>query len=193
MIRLGRPSTSRVDSIERSCRELVVTYREIGATANDRLPPGYRHDRASVPIGQGAEVFERGRDALRAWAAHAGIGATVTPRHAPVEPGVTVVVTVPLGPVTVVAPCRIVAVIDTDDAFGFAYGTLPGHPEQGEESFTVRKGTEGNVNFEIVAFSRPSDPLVRIAGPLSRLIQRRATTGYLEGVRRFVDSHQSGQ
>ena len=71
---------------------------------------------------------------------------------------------------------------DTDDTFGFAYGTLPGHPEQGEESFTIRKGTEGNVIFEIVAFSRPSDPLVRMAGPLSRLIQRRATAGYLGGL-----------
>ena len=105
----------------------------------------------------------------------------------------TVIITVPLGPITVIAPCRIVSVIDTKGAFGFAYGTLPGHPEQGEESFTVRRDTEDNVIFEIVAFSRPNDPLVRISGPLSRLIQRRATAGYLEGVRRFVSSRLSAK
>src|ERR1700722_8466535 len=121
MIRLGRPSASVVESIELSHQALAVTYSEVGATADDRLPPGYRHDRASVAIGFGPAVFDRGRDALRAWVAHTGIGATVTPRNNPIELGVTVIVTVPLGPITVVAPCRIVSVIDTEGAFGFAY------------------------------------------------------------------------
>ena len=33
------------------------------------------------------------------------------------------------------APCRVVYVIDEPDIRGFAYGTLPGHPESGEERF----------------------------------------------------------
>ncbi len=36
------------------------------------------------------------------------------------------------------APCRVVYVIDEPDRRGFAYGTLPGHPESGEELFAVR-------------------------------------------------------
>ena len=36
-------------------------------------------------------------------------------------------VIVHLGPVR--APCRVVYVVDEPDRRGFAYGTLPGHPE----------------------------------------------------------------
>ena len=34
--------------------------------------------------------------------------------------------------------CRAVCSVDTADCQGFAYGTLPGHPERGEETFTVQ-------------------------------------------------------
>jgi uncharacterized protein (UPF0548 family) len=37
------------------------------------------------------------------------------------------------------APCRIVYVIDEPDRRGFAYGTLPGHPERGEEAFIISR------------------------------------------------------
>jgi uncharacterized protein (UPF0548 family) len=36
-----------------------------------------------------------------------------------------------LGPIRV--PCRVVYVLDEPERRGFAYGTLPGHPESGEE------------------------------------------------------------
>ena len=45
-------------------------------------------------------------------------------------------VMVGLGPLR--APCRVVYVVDEPDRRGFAYGTLPGHPETGEELFAVR-------------------------------------------------------
>ncbi len=45
-------------------------------------------------------------------------------------------VIVHLGPVRV--PCRVVYVVDEPDRRGFAYGTLPGHAESGEELFLVR-------------------------------------------------------
>ena len=45
-------------------------------------------------------------------------------------------VIVHLGPVR--APCRVVYVVDEPDRRGFAYGTLPGHAESGEERFVVR-------------------------------------------------------
>ena len=40
-------------------------------------------------------------------------------------------VAAPIGPLTAVAVCRIVAVVDEPDRYGFAYGTLPGHTERG--------------------------------------------------------------
>jgi uncharacterized protein (UPF0548 family) len=79
-----------------------------------------------------------------------------------------------------------VATIDDDSVFGFAYGTLPGHPERGEEAFHAARNEAGQVEFRIVAFSRPASVLARVGSPASRAIQRRITTAYLEGVRRFV-------
>jgi uncharacterized protein (UPF0548 family) len=85
-----------------------------------------------------------------------------------------------------VVPCRIVYVTEEDRRFGFAYGTLPGHPERGEEAFHVRLAEDGVVTFEIVAFSRPASLLARLGHPVNRLIQGRVTRRYLDGVRTYV-------
>ena len=55
--------------------------------------------------------------------------------------------------------CRVVAVVDEPDRFGFAYGTLPVHPEQGEESFVVVRADAGGARFDVQAVSRPVHPL----------------------------------
>jgi uncharacterized protein (UPF0548 family) len=81
-----------------------------------------------------------------------------------------------------------VSVIDEETRWGFAYGTLPGHPEQGEEAFIVSKSSDETVRFEIVAFSRPADLLVRLSGPIGRSVQKVATNGYLRALHRFVDT-----
>jgi uncharacterized protein (UPF0548 family) len=73
-----------------------------------------------------------------------------------------------------------------DRSWGFAYGTLPGHPEQGEEAFVVSLDPEGSVRFEIRAFSRPASRLVELSGPIGRSVQRRATEGYLASLIRHV-------
>jgi uncharacterized protein (UPF0548 family) len=88
-----------------------------------------------------------------------------------------------------VAPCRVVAVLDEDDRWGFAYGTLPGHPEIGEESFVVSLTEHGSVRFSVTAFSRPAGSVTRAAGPLGRLVQQVATRAYLRALRRYTASH----
>lgn len=85
------------------------------------------------------------------------------------------------------APCRIVGVLDEPDRWGFAYATLPGHPEQGEESFVVSIATEGMVKFTIAAFSRPGERITRLAGPVGRAMQKAGTNGYLKALQRFVN------
>jgi uncharacterized protein (UPF0548 family) len=66
-------------------------------------------------------------------------------------------------------------VTDDEDCVGFACGTLPRHPERGEEAFHVRRAADGEVTFDIVAFSRPADPLTQSGAPLGRAIQSRVT------------------
>jgi uncharacterized protein (UPF0548 family) len=99
-----------------------------------------------------------------------------------------VVLALPLGPLRAVAACRIVTLVDEQTRFGFAYGTLPLHPEQGEESFVIERDSLGTTWFRVAAFSRPSDLLARVGAPLSRAIQTRVTRSYLRAMVAFVES-----
>jgi uncharacterized protein (UPF0548 family) len=87
-----------------------------------------------------------------------------------------------------VAPCGIVYVVDEPGRFSFGYGTLPGHPEQGEESFVIKAAAAGQVRFDVNAFSRPAEALTRIGSPVARVIQRRVTNGYLVALRHFASA-----
>ena len=155
---------------------------EVGATTSPALPTGYRRDRYSVTLGRGDTVFLRGREAIRTWQAHRHVGATLVPAMPEIAVATNVMVALRVGLVYVVAPCRIVYVTDDEDAYGFAYGTLPGHPERGEEAFHVVRGAGGAVAFQVLAFSRPADPLSRVGAPISRRIQKRVTERYLEAL-----------
>ena len=104
----------------------------------------------------------------------------------PVQDGDTfaLVIRLPVGGY-VMAAGRVVFVLDEPDRRGFGYGTLPGHPEQGEEAFAVvRRGDR--MYFEITAFSRPRHPLARLAKPVSRLLQRQTTRRYIAAMHAVV-------
>ena len=88
---------------------------------------------------------------------------------------------------SLVAPCRIIGVLDDPDRCGFVYGTLPGHPEQGEESFVVSIDGEDEARFRITAFSQPGEQLTRLAGSIGRPVQRAGTNGYVKALQIFVD------
>jgi uncharacterized protein (UPF0548 family) len=75
-----------------------------------------------------------------------------------------------------------VYVIDEPNRKGFAYGTLPGHPESGEEAFVVERGDDGTVGLDVRAFSRPCSNLAKLAGPLGQLAQRRMTDRYVRSL-----------
>jgi uncharacterized protein (UPF0548 family) len=174
-----------VDNVVRCAAGHTVTYHEAGATRGDVLPTGYRHLQVAVHIGDGEVAWKRARQAIRVWAAHTHAGIKVTPFDAPIIEATTVVASRSFGPVVIAAPCRIVYTTDETTRFGFAYGTLPGHPEMGEESFHVVRDDRG-VKAEIVAFSRPGDRLTKVAGPVAGMIQRAATRRYLAGIRLYV-------
>ena len=160
-----------------------LTYPEHGATAG-RLPPGYHHLERQVRLGNGREVFDRAAAALMSWRVHRAAGLKVTV-DGDVRPGLRVVSR--LGP-GITAPCRVVYVIDEPDRRGFAYGTLRGHPESGEESFLVTAGEDGEVLFAVRAFTRPGTLLARATGPAGRVAQWLVAGRYLRGMRRLVSS-----
>jgi uncharacterized protein (UPF0548 family) len=167
-------------------RQGAVTYHQVGATRDRTLPSGYRHDRLSIAIGHGETAWGRACDAITHWKAHAHAGIAITPLDAPIEQGVTVVASRRVGPFMILAPCRIVYATDEPSRFGFAYGTLSGHPEQGEEAFHVVVNNDGSVSAEIVAFSRPADLSTRLAGPIAREIQKVFVRRYLDGIKNYA-------
>jgi uncharacterized protein (UPF0548 family) len=73
----------------------------------------------------------------------------------------------------------VVYVVDAVDQFGFAYGTLPGHPEMGEVAFTVSRNSAEEIGFRVLSFSRTVDPLARLGAPVTRWVQKRVTRRYL--------------
>jgi|ERR1039457_2767088 uncharacterized protein (UPF0548 family) len=161
------------------------TYADLGASLRGLSPPGFHHDHYERILGQGEDVFEYAKEGLRNWEAHSGPGVRVLPRQTGIQPGATVIVTLGLI-LALAAPCRIIEVVDEPRRWGFAYGTLPGHPEQGEEAFLLTWDDDDTVCFEVSAFSRPADRLVGLAGPIARRIQRSGTNGYLTALQKFV-------
>jgi uncharacterized protein (UPF0548 family) len=144
----------------------------------DPPPAGYRRDRWMRELAGDDTVFERAANVLRTWQMHRGAGLTVEVDGPPaVGMDVAMAAPLPVGFVDVV--CRVVDVVDEPDRYAFTYGTLPVHPEQGEESFTVTRGAGGVVNFEIVAASRLRHPLARACPPVARRLQSHAIERYL--------------
>nr|WP_256379180.1 DUF1990 domain-containing protein [Kocuria sp. UCD-OTCP] len=78
--------------------------------------------------------------------------------------------------------CQVVYVVEEERQRGFAYGTLQGHPEQGEERFCVEWREDDAIVFTITAFSRPGTWWSLILAPISHLLQQRYTHRYLHAL-----------
>jgi uncharacterized protein (UPF0548 family) len=183
---LRNPDSEHLSHFLARQRTSPLTYTDVGATFSDELPADYHHTRAATDLGTGAAVWDRARAGIRDWAAHAAAGIEIAPSMAPIAEGTTVAVITAIGPLHVLAACRIVRVVDEPDRYGFAYGTLPSHPEEGEERFVVTRDGQGAVRFEVVAFSRPHDLPTKLGGPIPRRLQARATARYLQGLREYT-------
>jgi uncharacterized protein (UPF0548 family) len=159
--------------------ELPLTYSEVGATAADQLPAGYGHLHVERQIGTGRQRFERAAESVMRWGMQRGAGLRVQASSEVAEVDTVLLVRMGFLP----APCRVVYVIDEPDIRGFAYGTLPGHPESGEERFVVRHDpTTSAVFAEVSAFSRPGTWWSKVGRPLVSVAQRVIARRYLRGV-----------
>ncbi len=157
---------------------LPLTYPEVGATAGT-LPPGYHHVHKTAVIGHGRDRFDEAAVAGMRWGMLRRAGVRVEATTEVAEVGSEVLVH--LGPVA--APCRVVYVVDDRHARGFAYGTLPGHAESGEELFLVRyDAASDEVSAVVTAFSRHATWWSRLGSPVTSLVQRVVTDRYLRAL-----------
>ena len=165
---------------------LAPTYAEVGATRNATLPEGYHHVQRRERLGTGAQQFDTATKALMTYAMHRRSGLRVCSSDAQAVVGGTVLLGVVAGPLAITFPCRIVSTQAEPRRVGFAYGTLTGHPESGEEAFTVELSDDDSVHLVIRAFSKPGSPAMRAAGPLARYAQARFTDRYIHALRRLT-------
>lgn len=155
---------------------LDFTYSPVGATAHTP-PAGYVVDRTRIELGAGESVFLAAKAALQRWE-HFRLGwVEPWPPETPIQSGEVVAIMAWTAGLWTLNCCRIVYVVDESGPikkFGFAYGTLPGHVESGEELFQIEWDQNTNsVCYDILAFSRPNHFLTRLSYPLVRHTQKR--------------------
>ncbi|SOC46880.1 Uncharacterized protein, UPF0548 family [Blastococcus aggregatus] len=159
-------------------------YPEVGATGEAELPAGYRTGSYSAVVGAGRADFERAAAAVFDWRAQRSVGFRVRASGPAGVPGTVVVLTAGFARLGHELPCRVVWAQTGGDERGFSYGTLAGHPESGEERFTLRLLPDGDVVYEIRVFFRLASRAARLAGPLSLGLQRLGTRRYLTAIGR---------
>jgi uncharacterized protein (UPF0548 family) len=165
-------------------RDAPFTYPDVGGTGSAELPPGYRTATYSAVVGSGRADFERAAAAVLDWRAQRSVGFVVRADGPASKPGTVVVLTAGLPRLGYELPCRVVEARTDGDERGFSYGTLAGHPESGEERFTVRLLPDGTVVYEIRVFFRLATRAARLGGPVSLLLQRLGTRRYLAAIGR---------
>ena len=189
MLSIRKPS---VDVIRRFLREqasLPFTYSAVGATAHTP-PAGFVVDQTRVLLGHGEGVFHAAKAAIQSWQQFQLGWVEAGPRETPIRAGETVAVLGYSLGVWWLNACRIVDVIDETEPvtrFGFAYGTLPGHVESGEERFQIEwHRSDQSVWYDILAFSRPHHLLARLGYPVVRQLQKRFAADSARAMRAAV-------
>jgi len=162
-----------------------VSYSDAGIAAG-QSPPGYVCDHNRIRLGEGAESFRTAKDALRRWEMFNIGWLRLCWPDASIEIGTTVAVLADLRCFWSLNACRIARVFDEDGdvkRYGFAYGTLPGHVERGQESFIVEwNSTDDSVWYDLSAYSRPNQMLAKLGYPVTRALQKRFARDSMEAM-----------
>lgn len=153
------------------------TYREVGDSRSERAPADFAVGHVRVRVGEGIEQFHLACQAIVEWRMFPEY-VELLPAEPPLETDQCVALRMQALGLWVSMLCRIVYTIDDvypNGAlkFGFAYGTLPGHVERGEERFMVEWLPDDSVWYDLYAFSRPQALLAWLGMPIARNYQRR--------------------
>jgi uncharacterized protein (UPF0548 family) len=191
MFRLAAPTDDRIRRFLASQRDFPFTYPEVGATRGV-APAGYNVDHNRIRLGNGPETFERAVAALRCWDMFNIGWVRLCWPDTPIVEGATVGVLIRLFGLWSLNAARIVYVLDEAGPplrrYGFAYGTLPGHTERGEERFMVEwRHDDDTVWYDLLAFSQPRHVLARAGYLLAHMLQRRFANDSKAAMARAVD------
>ena len=189
MFFLTEPSDFTINKFIAEQRDCPFTYSAVGAT-NGTPPEGFIVDHNRIQLGCGSQVYERALSALQQWEQFDLGWVSIVPKSVPIEVGATVAVKARAFGSWSLNATRIVYLVNEsspNERFGFAYGTLPDHVECGEERFMVEFHKE-TVWYDILAFSKPQHPLVKVSYPLARKLQKRFARDSMEHMRDLVSA-----
>jgi len=187
MFTLLKPNPKAVFEFLRRAAKQDFSYAETGATRGT-LPRGYNHDHNRITLGEGGEIFRRAVGALRSWHMLELGWVHLFERNTPITVGANVALAIRHFGFWSLNASRILYVLEEDRRFGFAYGTLRDHAEQGEERFCIEWDLETNfVYYDILAFSRPRHWIVKLGKPLARMLQKRFVRDSKSTIQRAVN------
>jgi len=179
MFTFRKPTRETIDALRDQCHDVPFNYPAVGSSqvAGSTPPPGYCQDQIKIELGRGQATFERARIAIQQWEMFPRSMVELFWPTVPVTQGSVVAVLFRGYGFWSLNPARIVYTVDETgqiDRYGFAYGTLPGHLESGEERFCVSwDHATDRVHYQIDVFSRPNHWFVWLGYPLARLEQAR--------------------
>jgi hypothetical protein len=108
-------------------RAAPYNYEDVGETARGQRVPGYGWMERSTQLRR--TDFEAAVADLFRWRVQERSGLRVQASESPLGVDTVVLMRLGVGPLSLRVPCRVVYVVDQPRLRGFAYGTLPGHPE----------------------------------------------------------------
>ena len=194
MFFLTKPSRERIQRFIDSRRKAPFNYAEVGQSLGP-TPAGYASNHGRIRLGHGGATFNKAVEALRRWEMFDLGWVSLCWPEAEIEVGTTVAVLARHFGFWSLHPARIVFLVEDDDArmrrIGFAYGTLQGHGERGEETFIIEwLHADDSVWYDLRSFSRPGQPLTALGYPVTRMLQRRFAR---ESTRRMLNAVWEGR
>lgn len=134
-------------------------------------PAGYRDFESAFFVGHGRETFERCAEELLHWEVKIRSGFDIGGGAGRAAAGQEPTIFVRFGPFRLPEPARVIAVFETESRRGFTYGTKPGHPITGEESFILIHQPDNRVFLVLRSVSGPGFGIWRLGEPCVRIAQ----------------------
>jgi uncharacterized protein (UPF0548 family) len=166
------PKKDKIATFLKEQSPLPYSYPEVNASKTEQVE-GYDNDHNKIYLGKGETIWQNAKIALKNWQQFPQDWTTTLPQKTPLKNNKTVAVFFRMFGIWWMNAARIVYTLDDAQRFGFAYGTLPGHVERGEECFWIEKEADGSIFYHIRAFSRPRFWMARLGYPIARAYQRK--------------------
>ena len=168
-----------------------LNYAGIGTTESGLLPEGSEGLITQAFLGDGEAAYRRAVQGMLTWQLQTRAGLRVRAESDVLLPGTRVVSGFGVGPFRINAPCEVVWVRRPvpgggPQSAGFGYGTLPGHPVRGEESFEISLDEQGRVLLKVTAFGVPANWFYAAGGPLTARARRMVTSRYVRSAQELA-------